>query len=495
MNCLRSYQRILCSFKWLLLVGFLLACNACAAQIPEAPIEWGHFRGPGFNPIAEEPNLPNRWSTDENVEWSRDVPGRGWSSPIVFAGKVFVTSVVTDGKSKAPQTGTDYSNAYVAELSQQGLSEEEIISKVNERDFELPDEVYVHYWLHCFQLDSGKEVWKQEFYDGRPPGGRHRKNSFASETPTTDGERVYVYVTNLGLFAYDLEGKFAWKTDLPKNKIYLDFGTGSSPIVIKDQIVVLADNEEHSTISAYDCASGNLRWKTDRQPSVDHAEGLPKSGWTTPLLWNNPVRPEIVTLGPGLAVSYDLEGHELWRMSGMTPAPAASSLVYGDQLILNAGKSRPVYAIRPGAVGDITVKKKDELGDYIAWMQPRLGTYIPTPVAYDGGLYILSDKGIVTRLDIATGEINFKKRLTDPDAEGTDFTASVWAYNGHVFCASEQGNIYVLKAGPEFELSHINRLGDWIMASPAIVGDRLLLRTERTLYSFRQPRVSSVQPL
>lgn len=491
MDNVRPCQQMLRGLASLVLVGSLLASDTHAAENPSIP--WGQFRGPDFNPVAEEPNLPTRWSTDEHVEWSHNVPGRGWSSPIAVDGKIFITSVVTDGASKAPQAGTDYSNAYVAELSQQGLSEEEITKKVNERDFELPDEVDLHYWLHCFQLETGKEIWKQEYYRGRPPGGRHRKNSFASETPTTDGKRVYVYVTNLGLFAYDLEGTLAWKTDLPKNKIYLDFGPGSSPIIVDDHIIVLADNEERSTISAYACATGKLRWQTDRQTPEDHPEGMPKSGWTTPLLWSNPVRTEIVTLGPGLAVSYDLEGQELWRMSGMTPAPAAGSLVDGDQLILNGGKSRPVFAIRPGASGDITVKNEQELGDFVAWMQPRAGTYIPSPVAYDRGLYILADPGIITRLDIATGEISYKKRLSDREAEGTDFTASVWAYNGHVFCASEQGNTYVLKAGPEFELSHINRLGDWIMASPAIVGDRLLLRTEKTLYSFRQMPTSTVQ--
>jgi outer membrane protein assembly factor BamB len=210
---------------------------------------WPQFRGPQFNPVVENPRLPSTWSADQNIEWSQPVPGRGWSSPIVVGNRVFLTTAITEGNSKSPQTGTDFSNEYVAELTKQGLSQEEIIKKVTERDIELPSEVTLSYRLICLDLNTGKEQWQTEIFHGSPPLGRHRKNSFTSETPVTDGERIYVYINGLGLFAYDLQGKPAWKRDLEALPIYLDFGTGSSPVLCENQLIIVNDNEKESFIS------------------------------------------------------------------------------------------------------------------------------------------------------------------------------------------------------------------------------------------------------
>ena len=185
---------------------FLLPLIAVAAAAAE-PESWPQFRGPAFNPISSHPRLADRWSKTENIEWSAKVPGRGWSSPIVANGKVFLTTVVTDGPSKPPQTGTEYSNELVAELSKKGLSEKEVLAKVTERDTEMPHEVSLHYFLYCLDLKTGAVNWKREYHTGRPPGGRHRKNSFASETPVTDGKAIYVYIGNLVLCAFDFKGK------------------------------------------------------------------------------------------------------------------------------------------------------------------------------------------------------------------------------------------------------------------------------------------------
>ena len=179
--------------------------------------------------MAANARLADHWSKTENVEWAQDIPGRGWSSPIVTGGKIFLTAVTTEGKSKAPQIGTDYSNEYVAELQKQGLSMDKVLEKVNERDFELPNEVMLHYFVYCMNLKTGKTEWQREFFAGHPPGGRHRKNSFTSESPVTDGKFVYVYVANLGLWAFDLKGKQVWNTPLEAYPIYLNFGTASSP--------------------------------------------------------------------------------------------------------------------------------------------------------------------------------------------------------------------------------------------------------------------------
>ena len=213
---------------------------------------WPQFRGPESNPVGTHAKLADRWSKTENVEWSQEIPGRGWSSPIVTGGKVYLTTATTEGKSKAPQTGTEYSNEYAAELQKQGLSGVEIMKRVQERDIELPKEVTLHYFVYCLDLKSGKLEWQKEFYKGQPPGGRHRKNSFVSETPVTDGKFIYVLVGNLGLWAFDLKGKQVWTTPLEANPIYLDFGTGGSPALIGNLLVIVSDNEKQQFIAAFD---------------------------------------------------------------------------------------------------------------------------------------------------------------------------------------------------------------------------------------------------
>lgn len=447
--------------------------------------EWNQFRGPQSNPVAENENLPERWSPTENVEWSADIPGRGWSSPIVSGGKVFLTTVTTDGKSKPPQVGTDYSNQYVAELMKQGLSEEEVEKKVTERDIELPSEVTLHYFIYCLDLESGNVLWNHEFHHGQPPGGRHRKNSFSSETPVTDGEHVYVYIANLGIYAYDMDGKQVWTQPLEAQPIYFEFGTGTSPVIHENRLIIVHDNEDKGFIAAYDKTNGTEVWKTDRVPPENAPAALPKSGWVTPFIWTHDLRTEIVTVSPGVAISYDLDGKELWRLTGLTPAPASSSFVADGLLYLDGGKMKPMLAVRPGATGDISLKEDETTNEFVAWSQARAGTYIPTPVVYRDGLYVLYDNGILSRFDAKTGEPSFRERIK---SSGADFTSSPWAYNGTVFCLSEQGDTYVFQAGKEHKLLHVNSLGDMCLATPAIVGDRLLIRTEKHLYSMRQQK-------
>lgn len=465
-----------------ILVALLLSVSLLAAAEPD----WPQFRGPDLNPVGSSKLLPARWSKTENVEWSREIPGRGWSSPIVTGGKVYLTAATTEGKSKPPQIGTEYSNEYVAELMKQGLKMQEVLAKVNERDIEMPHEVMLHYWLYCLDLKTGAVDWKKEFYGGRPPGGRHRKNSFTSETPVTDGRAIFVYVANLGIWAFDLKGKELWTEKLEANPIYLDFGTGGSPVLAGNQLVILSDNEKQQYIAAFDKQSGKRLWRTDRDLTAPKGSGGPnaKSGWTTPFVWKNAQRTEIVTVGPGVLVSYDLAGKELWRMSGMSPAPIPSPFAYDGWLYVDAGRGRPVYAVKPGASGDISLKQPtDRSNDFVAWSEARGGTYLPTPVAYDGGLYVLNEVGILTRFDLKTGQQSYKTRL---EGGAGAFTSSPWAYNGKIFCLSEEGKTFVVAAGEKSELLHINDQDEMAQATPAMVGDRLLLRTETKLYSIRQ---------
>lgn len=476
---LQNYRNLyILSRKAGVVCGLLLMAVAVQAQDQA----WPQFRGPESNPVGTHARLAERWSKTENVEWSQEIPGRGWSSPIVTGGKVYLTTVTTEGKSKPPQTGTEYSNEYAAELEKQGLPMQEIIKRLTERDIELPNEVMLHYILYCLNLEDGKVEWTKEFFTGRPPGGRHRKNSFVSETPVTDGKFIYVYAANLGLWAFDLKGKQVWTTQLETYPIYLDLGTGSSPAVAGNLLIVLNDNQKNQYIAAFDKQTGKQLWRTDRDLG-GHAPPEQRSGWATPFVWRNPVRTEIVTLGPLEAISYDLSGKELWRMKGMSATPVPTPLAYEGLLYLNGGRGRPLFALKPGATGDISLKEGETSNQYVVWSQARGGTYLPSSVAYQGAIYTLTETGILNRFDAKTGKQTYKTRI-DPAA--TNFTTSPWAYNGKLFCLSEEGQTFVVTTGEQFQLSHVNELDDMAQASPALVGERLLIRTEHKLYSIRR---------
>ena len=460
-------------------VSALLCLLSLTASAQEA---WPQFRGAESNPVGTHARLADRWSKTENVEWSLDIPGRGWSSPIVTGGKVYLTTVTTDGKSKLPQVGTEYSNEYAAELEKQGLSGEEIMKRLNERDIELPNEVNVHYLLYRLDLKSGKVEWTKEFHTGHPPGGRHRKNSFSSETPVTDGKFIYLYSANLGLWAFDLKGNQVWHTPLEVNPIYLDLGTGSSPVLAGNLLIVLCDNQQQQYIAAFDKQTGKQVWRTNRDLGSNDPPRQ-RSGWSTPYIWRHAQRTEIVTLGPSTLVSYDLAGKELWRMKGTAITPVPTPFAYEGLLYVNGGRGRPLFAIKPGAMGDISLKEGQTSNDYVVWSQPRGGTYLPSSVAYQGAVYTLTETGILNRFDAKTGKQTYKTRI-DPAA--TNFTTSPWAYNGKLFCLSEEGQTFVVNTGEQFQLSHINELDDMAQASPALVGERLLIRTEHRLYSIRR---------
>ncbi|MBZ5581598.1 MAG: PQQ-binding-like beta-propeller repeat protein [Acidobacteriia bacterium] len=458
-----------------LITSLLLAACAFAGEP-----EWPGFRGPSSNPSASNAALPDKWSKTSNIEWAATLPGLGWSSPIAAGGNIFVTTVTTDGKAKQPQTGVNYSNDYAAELSKQGLSDKEVEERLNARDFEFPKEVSLHYFLYSIDLASGKINWKREFYSGRPPGGRHRKNSYCSETPVTDGKRVYVYINNLGFFAYDLKGNKVWNTPLENYPTIMDFGTASSPALVNNFVIILNDNEKQQFIAAFEKNTGRQVWRTNRSIHIKGSDR--QTGWSSPYIWKNPVRTEIVTIGPGLAISYDLEGKELWRLGGMSAMPIPSPFAYEGLLYLNGGASKAIAAVKPGASGDLTTPDDAKVNDFVAWVQPKAGTYLPTELAYDGGIYVLTHTGILTRFDAKKGVQSYKARIGD----GGDFSSSPWGYNGNIFCLSEEGRTSVIRAGEKYELLHSNDLGEMAVATPALVGDRLILRTQNHLYSIRR---------
>ncbi|MGH9322719.1 MAG: PQQ-binding-like beta-propeller repeat protein [Vicinamibacteria bacterium] len=456
-----------------------------ALQEPESSHSdhWPGFRGPRALPVSRNSNLPDRWSQTENVEWVADVPGVGWSSPVVWGQKIFLTAATSEKPMKQPSLGTDFSNDYLAELSAAGLSPDEVNERLYERDRELPHEIVIDLNLYCYDLESGKLLWERPIYHGNPPGGRHRKNSFASETPVTDGEKVYVYFTQLGLYAYDLDGKAVWATPLNAHPTIRDYGTGASPALHGNLLFVLNDNEEQGFLAAFDKHTGKELWRTLR--SFDTRR---KTGWSTPFVWENALRTEVVTLGPGAVISYDLEGKELWRMARMGAVAIQSPFAWDGVLYVTSGTSgddnKPIAAVLPGGSGDITPKEPENRNEFVLWYNRVAGgTYLPTPLIYDGALYVLHEKGIFARYDLKTGDRVYRSRIA-PGAAA--FTSSPWAYNGKIFALSEEGDTYVIEAGTEYRLSGINSLGDFAMATPAIVGERLLVRTQSRLYCIRK---------
>jgi outer membrane protein assembly factor BamB len=213
-----------------------------------------------------------------------------------------------------------------------------------------------------------------------------------------------------------------------------------------------------------------------------HVKGADRqTGWSSPYIWQNSGRTEIVTIGPGLAISYDSKGKEFWRLGGMSAMPIPSPFAYDGILYLNGGAGKALAAIKPGASGDLTTADGAKLNDYVAWLQPKAGTYLPTELAYEGGIYVLTHNGILTRFDAKTGLQTYKTRI----GEGGDFTSSPWGYNDKIFCLNEEGRTFVIRAGDKYELLDSNDLGEMALATPALIGDRLILRTENHLYSIR----------
>jgi outer membrane protein assembly factor BamB len=443
------------------------------------PGEWPRFRGPDGGGVADGSTLPQNWSTTTNVAWSIDVPGRGWSSPIVWRDRVFLTSAVSPGTFKAPSTGI-YGNDYAAELQKQGLSDDEILKKVVNRDIELTTESGdISYVVMAVDAKSGKVLWQQEAHKGKPFGGRHRKNTYASETPVTDGERIYAsFGGNVGVFCYSMDGKLLWKRSWAPQPIYLDFGTASSPVVHGGRVYQLHDNDGLAFLAALDAKTGEELWTVKR---VDSSSRL-TSGWATPFVWEAGGRTEIVTIGRGFVISYDTSGNELWRTKGMTqatPSPvAADGLLYvgsGSQGEAN----RPLMAVKPGAKGDISLKEGEQSNQFVAWFQPRMSGYTPSPLVYRGRVYAINDNGVLQVADAKTGVEVYKARV---GGGGQTFSSSPLASEGLIYLISEDGEGFVLRAGDKYDEISKNSLGEMSFASPAADAESLYIRTQTKLY-------------
>ncbi|MBI3882567.1 MAG: PQQ-binding-like beta-propeller repeat protein [Verrucomicrobia bacterium] len=477
--------------------------------LPAAAGSWTAWRGDGTGQSPEQ-NFPTEWSDTKNVRWKVPVPGYGWSCPVIAGDKIFLTTAITEKQQaplrKGPGGGED-----------------------------APDVMY-RWEVHCYDRATGKLLWNQKAAEHKPRSGNHLSNTFASETPVTDGERVYAYIGQVGVFCYDLNGKLLWSHDLGAYRTQGNWGTSSSPALEGGRLFVLCDNAEKSFLVAFDAKSGKELWRVSR------SEG---TTWSSPIIWRDTARTELVVMGSGYNRGYDLaSGNELWRCasersvsgggggsfgvppsggprsggpggpppsggkskgpppgeksgdakskgkggdtkakSGKTgsggckasPVATAEMLYVGMSPKITATELGPLWAIKPGASGDISLKPGETNNAFVAWFRMDAGPHFTSSVVVDGRLYTFPphDRGVLSCFDAKTGATIFQEPLPGASA----FKASPCAFDGKIFCTDEGGTAFVIEAGPKFKLLAKNRLDEMTWSSPALVGGAIYLRT------------------
>jgi outer membrane protein assembly factor BamB len=441
------------STRYLVAVYISLVIAGFGSRV-QGEVNWPQFRGTGAMGIAENRALPEEWDQGRNVSWKVPVEGMGWSCPSVWGDRVFLTTAVSAGEIEKIKEGLYFGG-------------------------ERPASKDIHEWrVICLDLKTGKTLWSRTVDRGIPPHARHLKNSYASETPITDGERVYAYFGNVGLFTFDMDGNRLWEHRWKPVKTRHGWGTAASPCLHKDRIYVINDNDEQSFLTALDKKTGAVIWSKDRDEP---------SNWSPPFVWENSLRSEIITPGTGRTRSYDLDGNVLWTLRGLSSITVPSPFAEDDRLYLCSGyvgdKRKPLFAITPGAKGDITLGSEETRNRFIAWCQKKAAPYMPTPVLYRDRIYVLLDRGLLSCYEAKTGRVIYDRERLGRSAQ---FTASPLAYNGRIFCFGERGETVVVEAGDSFKMLGRNELGDLIMATPAIAGDCLLIRTVRHLYCIRK---------
>jgi outer membrane protein assembly factor BamB len=420
---------------------------------------WPQFRGPGASGVAEGGPAPATWDAAKatNLKWKTAIPGLGHSSPVTWGNKVFITTAITSGAKDETRFGLYGDVAPVKDDPK-------------------------HTWkVYALDTQTGKILWERIASEGIPKVKRHPKSTHADSTPVTDGKYLVALFGSEGLFCYDLKGKLLWKQNLG----VLDAGWfydadyqwehGSSPIIFKNLIIVQADVQKDSYIAAFDIKTGKQVWKTSRDEI---------SSWGTPTAYQGKTRAELITNGSKAIRGYDpLTGKELWKLTPNSEVTTPTPIVAHDLIYVTSGYRpiQPIYAIRLGASGDITLKDGKTSSEFIAWSKPRGGPYMPTPVVYGDYLYTCSNNGVLTAYNAKTGERIYQERL---GGKGGAFTASPIASDGKIYLSSEDGEVFVVKAGPKYELLATNPVGEVMMASPAMSSGLFIVRGVKHLFAF-----------
>jgi outer membrane protein assembly factor BamB len=382
---------------------------------------WSRWRGPSGQGIVKSGKYTDKWSATEHVKWKSPVPGRGHSSPIVWEDRIFLTTEYDDG----------------ARLS-----------------------------MLSFNRTTGKQLW-ETFVPTKGVEHVYPKNSRASATAVTDGKLVYASFGTHGIAAFDFGGKILWHTPVGQLNNY--HGSAGSPILHKDRIILYQDHRgtesTGSFVAAYDKATGKEVWKTPR---------VETTGWGTPIVIRVGDREELIVSSQRKVYAYDpATGKELWTVGGLTFEVIPTPVVGEGLVICSSGRQGPTIAIRPGGSGDVTQT-------HVAWSSPKGSPFVPSGVVVDGILYLVNDiQSVLTAHDVKTGEVLYQGRLGVAKKEG--FSASPIAFDGKVFFTNDDGETFVLKAGREFSLLHVNQLGEQTLASPALVDGKWYFRTASSL--------------
>jgi outer membrane protein assembly factor BamB len=449
--------------KRLLSLPFFLIALAGIASAQN----WPQFRGPGATGVVEGQPAAVKWDAVKslNTRWKTEIAGLGHSSPIVWGNKVFITTAV----SSAAKDETRY-----------GLYGDVAPVKDDPK----------HTWkVYALDKNTGKILWERIAYDGLPKVKRHPKSTHSDSTPATDGKYLVALFGSHGLYAYDLNGKLKWKQDLG----VLDSGWfydpdyqwehGSSPIIYRDLVIIQVDVQKDSYIAAYSLKDGKLMWKTPREEI---------SSWGTPTVYEGKTRAELIANGSKAIRGYDpATGKELWRLTPNSEITTPTPFVAHDLIFVTSGYApiQPIYAIRPGATGDISLKDGKDSNASIAWSKQRGGPYMPTPVVYGDLLYTCSNQGVLTAYNATTGERVYQERL---GGKGGAFTSSPVASDGKIYLSSEDGDVFVVKAGAKYELLATNNVGEVMMATPAISDGLLIVRGHNHVFAFGEPAKGKV---
>jgi outer membrane protein assembly factor BamB len=441
----------------------LVVCLVVAAVFNQSSIyvaakgaNWAQWRGPEGRGISSETGVPTEWSATKNVLWKTPIPGRGHSSPIIWDKKVFLTTAVE---------GAVVPGAHAVKH----VIENEV--------FLHPDSVGADkehtFKVLCLDRDTGKILWERTAYTGTPYDNRHRRSSYASPTPTTDGKLVYAYFGAEGLYAYDFNGKLVWKQSLGKIGT-LGMGVGTSPLLYENLLIIQADSEagESSFIVALDKRTGAEAWRAPRKV---------QASWATPIIVRAAKRNELITVGNESVISYDpATGRELWHAKGVDSNAIPSPLSDGENVYVSAGFPKKItMAMRLGGSGEL--KEKTD----ILWSYDKGTAYVPSGILYQGLLYLMNDKGILTCLDAKTGAIKYEGgRVPVPST----FMASPVAFDDKILLTSEDGDTFVIKAGAKHEVIGTNSIGEPVHSSPAIADEKIFIRGDQNLYCIGNAR-------
>ena len=419
---------------------------------------WPSFRGAAASGVADGQNLPDTWNagTGENILWRVPVAGLAHSSPVVWGDRIFVTSAVSSDSTATFRPGLYGDGDASADRSPQ------------------------RWMLYAIDKRTGKVVWERVAHEGAPVGKRHIKSTYASATPATDGRIVVASFGSQGVHAYDVNGTFLWKVDLGHLDVgaydipTFEWGPASSPILWNGLVILQCDTQADSFLLALKAETGETVWKTPR-------EELPS--WGTPTVAATPSGAQLVTNASNFIRGYDpATGRELWRLGGSSKITAPTPIFAEGMFVVASGRApeRPIFVVRPDARGDVTLPEGKTSSDAVVWSRTGRGSYMPTPLAYKGQLYVLANNGVLDAYDLRTGGEIYRERLA---AVGNGFSASPIAADGRIYLANEDGDIMVVSAGPAFKPVATNSMGELVMATPALSEGVMYVRTARSLFA------------